>query len=247
MIEKTTPILKPLKIRFEDLIVHEDDDYLIVNKPPFLTTLEDRLDKDNLLAMARQYVPSAQVCHRLDKETSGILVIARNPEAYRHLSIQFERRKVIKVYHAVADGLHSFNNLLVDLPLVKRDDGLAAISRKEGKPAQTYFTTLRSFKMHTLIECRPVTGRMHQIRVHLASLQAPITSDITYGGKPFLLSSIKKGYNLKKGTEEQSFIKRTALHAHRIEFEGLTGEKQQFVAPYPKDFQALIRQLERNA
>ncbi len=80
MIEKTTPILKPLKIRFEDLIVHEDDDYLIVNKPPFLTTLEDRLDKDNLLAMARQYVPSAQVCHRLDKEHRGYWLLPVIPK-----------------------------------------------------------------------------------------------------------------------------------------------------------------------
>jgi 23S rRNA pseudouridine955/2504/2580 synthase len=86
--------LKLPKIDFSQIILFENDSFLIVNKPPFLSTLEDRQDPLNLLALARNYVPTAQVCHRLDKETSGALTIAKSPEAYRHLSIQFENRQV---------------------------------------------------------------------------------------------------------------------------------------------------------
>lgn len=238
---------KAPKFDFKKSILFEDDDYVLVNKPPFLSTLEDRHERMNVLAVAREYVPTAQVCHRLDKDTSGVLAIAKNPEAYRHMSIQFEKRKVVKIYHAVVDGIHDFRNLLVDEPILKLEDGVVKLSRRDGKPAQTYFTSLRSFRMHTLVECRPVTGRMHQIRIHLASQKASITGDDTYGGKPFLLSQIKRKFNLKKGTEEESFMKRMALHAYSLEFDDVAGNRQVVQAPYPKDLQALIRQLEQNA
>jgi 23S rRNA pseudouridine955/2504/2580 synthase len=238
--------MKQTKFKIADSILFEDDDFMLVNKPPFLSTLEDRHEKINLLALARAYADDAQVCHRLDKDTSGVLAIAKNPEAYRHLSMQFEHRQVTKIYHAVVDGMHNFQDHLVDLPILKQDDGVAKISRQQGKPAQTFFTSLRSFRQHTLIECRPVTGRMHQIRIHLATLGASITGDSLYGGKPFLLSSIKRGFNLKKGSEEESFMKRMALHAFSLEFEDLSNTKRRVEAPYPKDFQALIRQLEAN-
>jgi 23S rRNA pseudouridine955/2504/2580 synthase len=238
--------LKLPKITFEDIILFENDDFVIVNKPPFLSTLEDRQEKVNLLALARDYIPTAQVCHRLDKETSGVLAIAKNPEAYRHLSIQFEQRQVMKIYHAVADGIHNFKDQVLDAPILKLPDGMVKISKREGKPAQTYFTSLDSFKAHTLIECRPVTGRMHQIRIHLAFLGAPITGDELYGGKPFFLSQVKRGFNLKKETEELPFLKRMALHAYALEFLDLTGSALKIQAPYYKDMAALLRQLELN-
>ena len=229
------------------MILHEDGDYILVNKPPFISTLEDRHGKQNLLALAREYVPTAQVCHRLDKDTSGVLALAKNPEAYRHLNMQFENRQVVKVYHAIVDGIHNFNEELVDAPILKLDDGVAKISRSEGKPAQTWFTALKSYKYHSLVECRPITGRMHQIRIHLATQRAAITGDETYGGKPFLLSTIKRDYKLKKGTEEEAFMKRMALHAYSLQFNDLSGKRQVIQAPYPKDIQALIRQLELNS
>ncbi len=211
-----------------------------------MSTLEDRHEKSNLLAMAREYEPTAQVCHRLDKETSGVLAIARNPEAYRHMSMQFENREVTKVYHAVVDGIHKFNAVLVDAPILKQDDGTVKISRREGKPAQTHFTAIRPYRQHTLMDCRPVTGRMHQIRIHLSISGASITGDELYGGKPFFLSSVKRGFNLKRDTEEQPFLKRMALHAFSLQFLDLTGLPRVVEAPYQKDMQALIRQLEIN-
>lgn len=238
--------MKSARIKIDDLILWEDKDFFVLNKPPFLSTLQDRNDPVNLLGLAKQYSSDAQACHRLDKDTSGAIAFAKNPETYRHLSMQFEHREVSKIYHAVVDGIQNFKDELVDAPIVKMDDGIAKISKREGKPAQTYFTSLRSYRFHTLVECRPVTGRMHQIRVHLAFLKAPITGDEQYGGKPFFLSSVKRGFNLKKATEEQPLINRMALHAYALEFTNLTGEKVRVEAPYPKDMQALIRQLELN-
>lgn len=238
--------VKQARFVIEDTILFEDEDFFIINKPPFISTLEDRHENQNILAAARKFHSDAQVCHRLDKDTSGVLAIAKNPEAYRHLSIQFEKRQVGKIYHAVVDGIHHFDNQLVDLPILKQDDGVAKISQREGKAAQTWFTSLKSFRKHTLVECRPVTGRMHQIRIHLASLNASITGDESYGGKPFLLSEIKRGFNLKKGTAEETFMKRMALHAYSLEFSDLNGTRQTVEAPYPKDMKVLLRQLELN-
>ena len=246
-IQKTKRIKSPKAYDFRDMILFEDENYILINKPPFLSTLEDRHGKPNLLALARAYVPTAQVCHRLDKDTSGVLAIAKNPEAYRHLNMQFEHRTVEKVYHAVVDGIHNFSSELVDAPILKLDDGVVKISRSEGKSAQTWFTALRSFRHHSLIECRPITGRMHQIRIHLATQRAAITGDETYGGKPFLLSQVKRGYKLKKGTEEEPFMKRMALHAFSLSFNDLGDARQTVTAPYPKDIEALIRQLELNS
>jgi 23S rRNA pseudouridine955/2504/2580 synthase len=232
------------RIKFEDLLLFENDDFILVNKPPFLSTLEDRNEKINLLRLARTYTPDAQVCHRLDKDTSGVLAIAKNPVAYRHLSMQFEKREVTKVYHAVVDGIHRFDETVVDLPILKQPDGMAKISKREGKPAVTFFTSIQPFRHHTLVACKPVTGRMHQIRLHISHLGAPITGDELYGGKPFFLSQVKRKFNLKKDTEEEPLIKRMALHAFSLEFRDLSESTKIVEAPYPKDMQVLVKQLQ---
>jgi RluA family pseudouridine synthase len=237
--------MKINKLSIEDVLIYEDNDFFLINKPPFIATLEDRNSMQNLLALAKKFSSDAQVCHRLDKDTSGVLCFAKHPEAYRHASMQFEHREVTKIYHAIADGIHNFQNQLVDLPILKADDGVVKISH-QGKEAQTYFTSIKSYKQHTLLDCRPVTGRMHQIRIHLATLGASIAGDDQYGGKPVYLSQIKKGFNLKRFTEEQPLMKRMALHAYSLEFKLMNGESRVFTAPYPKDFQALVRQLEQN-
>ncbi|HZY80381.1 MAG TPA: RluA family pseudouridine synthase [Cyclobacteriaceae bacterium] len=235
-----------LRFDFEGSILFQDDDYVFVNKPPFISTLEDRNDPVNILQVARDFLGDAQVCHRLDKDTSGVLAIAKNPEAYRHLSIQLEDREVTKVYHAIVDGIHDFKEVLVDAPILKQNDGTVKISRT-GKSAQTWFTTLKTLGSYTLVECRPVTGRMHQIRIHLAArLGASIAGDDLYGGKPVFLSKIKRGYNLAKNTEEEPLIRRMALHAFSFEFLDMGGKKVKVEAPYPKDFRVLLKQLTDN-
>lgn len=237
--------MKASPFNFKKAILLETKDYILINKPPYISTLEDRNDPTNLLRLAREYDPQAQACHRLDKETSGVLAFARHQDAYRHLSIQFENRQVSKTYHAIIDGLHRFENTEVNQPIEKQNDGTVRLSRA-GKSAQTSFTTLKLYKAHTLVECKPVTGRMHQIRVHLKYLNVPITGDEMYGGKPFYLSSVKRGYNLKKSTAEEPLLKRVALHAFRLVFLDQSEKEIDVLAPYPKDFGALIKQLEQN-
>lgn len=240
------------KLKFSDIIIFEDDNYIVVNKPPLMATLDDRAESINLLLLAREYCSDAQVCHRLDKETSGALLIAKNPDAYRSASMQFEKREVTKIYHAVAEGIHSFTDEVVNQSLQVTGKGHVRASFRnaqlggQGKEAITTFNTIRAYKSHTLIECKPLTGRMHQIRVHLASLNASIVNDDMYGGKPLLLSSLKKNYNLKKWTEELSLINRFALHAFELKFRGLNDELIHVKAEYPKDFRVLVEQLKKN-
>jgi 23S rRNA pseudouridine955/2504/2580 synthase len=233
------------KILFQDLILIENLDYLVINKPPYLSSLDDRHEAQNILDLAKSYWDDAQLCHRLDKETSGCLVIAKHPEAYRHLAMQFENRQVEKIYHAVVEGIHDFKEVMIDRNLLANNKGVAKVS-KEGKPAQTIVNTVRTYFAHTLVACTPITGRLHQIRVHLAYHNAPICGDILYGGKTLYLSALKRRFNLKKDTEELPIMQRVSLHAYAIKFLGLDGKPFTVQAPYPKDFQVLVQQMEKN-
>lgn len=242
--------IKPPKIgSLEELIIFEDADFIIINKPPYLASLDERTtDKhQSILRLAKAYLPDAQLCHRLDKETSGALAIAKNPAAYRHLSMQFENREVTKAYHAVVNGVHQLDGISVFLPIATLKDGTAVrIDRAKGKIAETIFFTLKAYRQHTLVQCLPITGRMHQIRVHLQCLKAPIVCDPTYGGDPIYLSQLKRGFNLKKNSEELPLMRRVALHARALSFQLMDGSTLEIEAPYPKDFDVLVKQLEKH-
>ena len=229
----------------KDCLLWEDDDFLVIDKPSGISTLSDRKDSVHVLSVVKSRYPDASVAHRLDKDTSGVLVIAKHAEAYRFISIQFEERQVQKYYHAIVDGKPDYKDQVVDAPIEKLGDGSVRIGRR-GKPSLTIFNTLEPFKKHTLVEARPVTGRTHQIRIHLSLLGTPITGDQTYGGKPFLLSEIKRGYKTGKAGEERPLMTRMALHAKKIEFQALNGHPVNCEAPYPKDFKALLNQLRQN-
>lgn len=232
---------------FKDLILFEDDNHIVVNKPPFVASLDERggSGEVNILRLAKQYSEDAQVCHRLDKETSGAIIIAKNPEAYRSVAMQFEKRKVKKTYHAVVDGQYTFNELFIDLPILNDGNRSVTIDRKEGKRAETIFNSIKFYRHYTLMECKPITGRMHQIRIHLATQRAAICGDTLYKGKPVYLSSIKKGYRIAKDDEEQPIMKRFALHARHLVFKGLDDKDIEIEAPYPKDFATLIKLLDK--
>lgn len=232
-------------VNFEDLILFENEDYILINKPPYISSLDERFGEAVAInRLAAEYTEDPQLCHRLDKETSGVLAIAKNPEAYRHLSMQFEHREVTKTYHAVIEGIRDFREQVVDLPIYTTSHGTVKIDAR-GKDALTIFNTIRAYNKHTLVECKPVTGRLHQIRVHFWAMKAPIAGDITYGGKPFYLSDIKKRFNLKSETEELPLMQRVALHAFSLNFKLLNGEEITIQAPYPKDFAVLIKQMEK--
>lgn len=235
---------KTKKIHFPDLIIKETAHYTIINKPPFLSSLEDRSSPIHLLSLAKEVNQEYQLCHRLDKETSGVMVLAKNPEAYRHFAIQLEDREVKKVYHAVINGLHKFEDFEADEPLHVTSNK-SRVDYRSGKPSFTLISTVEMFKEHSLIKCFPVTGRLHQIRAHLAFHEAPITNDPLYGGEPAYLSQLKKNFNLKKWEEEKPLIERVALHAYQIAFKGLDNTIVEASADYPKDFAVLLKQLRK--
>ena len=231
-------------ISLNNLILFQDDELTIINKPSGLSTLDDRASESSVLSLAKENNPNTTPCHRLDKDTTGVLVLANTDEAYKYMAIKFEDREIKKVYHAVANGLKSFDNFEADESIYS-SSSKSRVDRN-GKPSLTLFQTLELFKKHTLVKCFPVTGRMHQIRVHLSHHEAPMVNDPIYGGKPAYLSELKRNFNLKKHEEESPMIKRLALHARSITFEHpKTGETMKIEAPYPKDFKVLLKQLRK--
>lgn len=230
---------------FEAWIIFEDENLLVINKPPMVSSLDERIGEElNVLRLARAYEPQVQLCHRIDKETSGVLVMAKNADAYRTVSMAFQNREVEKIYHAVVDGQVDFTEQAVDLPIHVTKSGKVRID-PDGKEAVTLFNSLEVFQHFTLMECMPVTGRQHQIRIHLATQNAPITGDLLYGGKWPYLSQIKRKFKASKNEEERPMINRFALHAYSLFFksENLSLDIQ---APYPKDMEVLVKLIQKN-
>ena len=233
------------KLKFEQLILFEDNNYLIVNKPWGISSLADRNADINIHGLAKNYNEDLVLCHRLDKETSGILVLAKNKDAHRHISLQFENRKTNKIYHALIDGTERYEYIMYSAPIKPMKNAVVRIDALEGKEAHTIFNTIEIFKHHALVECNPITGRMHQIRIHLANLETPISGDSLYGGEPVLLSDYKRNYVISKYGEEKPLMGRVALHARKISFDDFNGTSLEFEAPYPKDFEVMLKQIRK--
>ena len=229
---------------FKEWIIFENEDYLAINKPPYVATLEDRASPISVLKLAREYNSELRVCHRLDKETSGILLLAKSQDAYRNAALQFSDRQVNKTYHAVANGIHEFKNKTIELDLSVSSSGVVRV-KKGAKPSTTIVNTIEKYRHHSLLECKPVTGRTHQIRVHLAAVNAALVADAVYGGDDLFLSSLKKNYVSKTETEERPLMPRVALHAYSLSFLDMTGKDIMIECPYPKDIRTIITQLRK--
>lgn len=236
----------PKSIKFKDLIIFENDQYIAVNKPAGMASLHERIsDGNSLIELAQEFADDLHLCHRLDKETTGVLLLAKNIEAYSHASVGFERRSIKKTYHAITEGIHPFHETLVKLPLHITRSGRSSVNHIKGKECITVFNTIESFKHYSLVEALPQTGRLHQIRIHLASQHAPIAGDLIYGGSWPLLSKIKKKYSYNRTGEEQPLITRFALHARSLQFKDKKGESIEITADYPKDFAVFLKQLRK--
>ncbi len=240
------PTIKTKFINFNDLIIHEDDDILLVNKPVNVSSLDDKSNR-NLNHLAKIYHPELQLCHRLDKMTSGILLMAKGPENYRKMALQFQHRKVQKTYMALVRGVHHFEEREVDIPLLITTNKRVSTHKNDGKKALTVVTTEKTFRNYSLLRCEPHTGRMHQIRVHLLALGCPIVGDELYKGENLMLSTIKRKYKLSGRKEEERPLNHGyLLHAQKLRFtHPATEEEVEFEADFPKNFAVVLKMLEK--
>ena len=231
-------------------IIYEDDDMLAIVKPSGILTIPDRYDYSlpSLSNILKKRYGQIFVVHRLDRDTSGIMLFAKNAESHKSLNDQFAEQEIKKIYHAVVTG-HIFDDEInIDIPLGP-DSTRKGLSRptSRGKESLSILHVLERFRNSTLVEIDLVTGRHHQLRVHVASIGHPLLVDPDYGKEEmFLLSSIKRRFNLKKHSEEKPIISRITMHAYSITFtHPVTKEVMTFSADYQKDFYALLEVLRK--
>lgn len=237
---------KKARIRFKDLILFEDERVIVTNKPAGISSLSDREDVLNMLALGRKYCPEATLAHRLDKPNTGILIFAKGPEMYRELSGAFARREVVKHYVALASGRANFEEKVIEFPIAVSGQGKARVDFEDGKESLTVVDTAETFRHCTLVDCQPMTGRTHQIRVHLMAVGHPLVGDQIYGGKDLFLSEIKRNYNYNRKDEESPINTGFLLHARGIALP-LPGDAEDstFIAPLPKKFETALKILRK--
>ena len=232
-------------------ILHEDDDLVLINKPANYLSIPDRFDdtKPNVLAFLNNKYGKVYTVHRLDKATSGILCFAKNEEAHKSLSKQFQERTVEKIYYALVDGILVPEKGAINQGIAPHParPGKMMVSNK-GKASLTHYQVVEQFQNFALVEANIKTGRTHQIRVHFEAIGYPLAIDEMYGNQTeFLLSTIKrKKFKLGKGQEERPLMSRTTLHAFRLEITHPTTQNRLITeAPLPKDFAAVLKQLRK--
>ena len=192
-------------------VVYEDENVLVVSKPA------------GLLSMAKgEYCPEKTLgdygllVHRLDRDTSGVVILAKNPEVQKFLKKQFQDRKTHKIYYAIVDGRPKLDEARIDLPIA-RDLKRPTTFRVDanGKESETFYKVLKTDGVHSLVELRPVSGRTHQLRVHMKYLGHPIVGDTVYGGEK---------------------ADRLYLHAGSLEITLPGGKRTIFTVPMPEEF-----------
>jgi RluA family pseudouridine synthase len=230
-------------------VIFEDDHIIVVEKPSQLLVLPDRYNHElpNLYDMLTVEFGKIFVVHRIDKETSGVIVFAKDAEAHASLNSQFEHREIHKKYVAIVVGRPDEAEGTIDLPISESQThpGVMKVNRKHGKPSVTNYRVDELFDGYALVEAIPESGRLHQIRVHLASIGLPVMSDKAYGdGKPFFLSEIKSNYY--SDGDEKPLLSRTALHAQSVSFRHpVTNEQVTFTAELPKDMRSVLNHLRK--
>lgn len=232
-------------------VIYNDDDIVVLNKRSGLLIAQDRYDADapRLDLIAEKEFGRLYAVHRIDKDTSGLVIYAKNAEAHKSLSQQFENRQVHKTYHCLVNGHPSWKELTVDLPLMPDGDARhrTVVNKRSGKPSVTDFEVVGNCGPYAWIIAHPKTGRTHQIRAHLQTTGFPIVCDPLYSGnqKPVRLSDFKRKYN-GDTLEERPLLNRLGLHAYSIEItHPKTNEKMSFTAPYPRDMEAVRKQLSK--
>ncbi|MFM7709512.1 MAG: RluA family pseudouridine synthase [Ferruginibacter sp.] len=229
-------------------ILFESDSLLAVNKASGLFTIPDRQQQEpSLKELLTERYGSVFTVHRIDRDTSGLVLFARNEETHRHLSMQFEHRKVLKWYVGIVHGCPTPPTGLIDAPIQENPQRKGSMMiHRNGKSSQTSYTILQSNPHFSLVEFQLHTGRTHQIRVHAKQLGHPLACDPIYGDeKPVFLSDYKKKFKQSKWDEERPMIQRLALHAYRLSFIDSQHNSHTITANIPKEFTALMTQLNK--
>lgn len=243
-------------------VLHEDEHLLALDKPARLLTSPDRYDasRPNLMRLLHEGITAGKPwavsrnltylsnAHRLDFETSGIILLAKNKPALVALANLFGSEKPAKKYVALIRGDLPASPFEVDAKLSPHPVklGMMRVDQKEGKRSLTKFQLIEDFPRfgYALLRCEPLTGRTHQIRVHLTYAGVKLVGDELYGGKFLWLSRLKPGYRLKPGREERPLISRVALHAEELSLvHPVTNENITITAPWPKDLKVAVKYL----
>jgi len=249
-------------------VIYEDGNIVALNKSSGIAVSPDRwdlsLERLDRLAAKTLNINRLYTVHRIDRDTSGLVIFAKNSETHKSLSAAFEGRKVEKRYIAAVHGRPSWKETACDLPLVPNGNKLhlTIVDKYRGKPSLTRFCVLGSAGNYSILAAYPETGRTHQIRVHLAALGHSVVCDEHYGNtKPVLLSAIKRGWR-GDPLEERPLLSRLGLHAQELVIPGYHAENHtdaidrnatrgdnnlgiKLQAPLSRDMAALICQMEK--
>lgn len=243
LVPKDSPI-EPRDLHLK--VLYEDDSCLVIDKPagisvhpgagmsPGETTI---LNGIAFLFQKREIPFSSEstLVHRLDKETTGCLLIAKNPQAHVFYQEQFAKRSIEKVYLALVAGVPKISEAIIDAPIgrsLMQKVKMSVFRTRESREARTRYLVLQSKDLVSLVECRPETGRTHQIRLHLSSLGHPILGDETYGSAQSRVMS------------EKYEVKRMCLHAWKLQFHSFVTQKEvQVESPIPKDFVGVMKHM----
>ncbi len=208
---------------FETL--YEDANLVVVNKPEGLAAIPEQHPQEPSLfeRLCAERGETLFIVHRIDKDTSGVILFARNADAHRYLNMEFETRRVRKVYLALTHGVVATDWGAIDKPLARFGSGRVGVNALRGKPSVTEYQVTRRLPAHTLVEAYPRTGRRHQIRVHLYSLGHPIVGDRLYGDRAI-----------------QRDCPRMMLHARTLTIRTPTGDELTVEAPVPESFTGVV-------
>jgi len=217
----------------QSMLLYIDSDLIVINKQAGLLSIQDGYDLSlpHLATVFKPKYGKVWIIHRLDKETSGIMLLGRNAQTHRALNEQFKNRTIEKIYHCLVIDNPPWNSKLINLPLLKNADRLhrTRVNNKMGKPAMTVFKVLKRFERYALLECQIFTGYTHQIRAHLFHMQMQILGDTLY------CSSEQRNMG-----RDIFGLTRLGLHAYSIAFQHPhDDQRMQLTAPYPHDFKSL--------
>lgn len=245
-------------------VLFEDEHLLALDKPSGLLSSPDRYDpqRPNLMKLLHAGIAEGKPwawerglkylmnAHRLDFETSGVFLLAKSKTALVQLANAFGTAKPFKQYVALAQGAPPEDTFEIEAKLAPHPAqvGLMRVDQRCGKRSRTLVRVLERFSAHALLQCEPLTGWTHQIRVHLRHAGLPVVADALYGGRPLFLSQLKRDYRPKKEEPERPLIGRVALHAARLQLpHPVTGEALTITAPWPKDFTVAVKYLRKFA